>query len=223
MIGPGVRGRGRVTALPIDYMHRTDSELVTAYVQGGNDRAFSILVERHQERIFGYLLGMVRDRDVANDLFQETFIRAIRAMRSERATYSAQGKWLQWVMRIARNAALDHLRSRKRFAQPGGLNEDDSSWEEQLVDEDPDALDRLQLDERGAWLRKAIESLPEEQREVVLLRHDSELTFREIAELTDCSINTALGRMRYALINLRKILGKPDAYAVSGTRSSQST
>lgn len=188
-------------------MHRSDEALVAAYLQQSDQRAFQILVERHQERIFGYLLGMVKDRDVANDLFQDTFVRAIKAMHAQRASYTAQGRWVQWVMRIARNAALDHLRSRKRWrTAPAGDDDDREPLWERLPDNGPDAAEQLQQAEQAEWLKSCIDQLPPEQREVLLLRHESDLTFREIAELTDCSINTALGRMRYALQNLRRMM-----------------
>jgi RNA polymerase sigma-70 factor (ECF subfamily) len=186
----------------------TDAELVTAYVETGDQRAFSQLLARHQERIFGYLMGMVRDREVANDLFQETLYRAIQAMHERRGSYESQGRWLAWTMRIARNAALDWLRSRKKWSDVDksfGDEEGTSFWD-RLPDEAPDAQSLLGRSHLWEEVEAAIEQLPAEQREVVLMRHQSELTFREIAELTGVSINTALGRMRYALINLRKIL-----------------
>ncbi|HYE95713.1 MAG TPA: sigma-70 family RNA polymerase sigma factor [Rubricoccaceae bacterium] len=189
-------------------MSLTDEELVAAYLERGDERAFGLLVARHQERLFGYLVGMVRDRSVAQDLFQETFLRAIQAMHARRGSYEQQGRWLAWLMRIARNAALDHLRARKKWldVDPGSDDDDGPSFWDRLADRAPDAealLQRAHLDEEVA---AAIERLPPEQREVVLMRHQSELTFREIAEITGVSINTALGRMRYALINLRKVL-----------------
>ena len=190
-------------------MNPTDSELVAAYIQREDHQAFGLLLERHQERIFGYLMGMVRDRTVADDLFQETFYRAIRAMNSDRGSYDSQGRWLQWIMRIARNAALDHLRSSKR-RNSRIANEDDRRLDiDQIaVDDDPDAAEQLQREEQHEFLYACINRLPEEQREVLLMRHESELTFREIAELTNCSINTALGRMRYALLHLRRMMNE---------------
>lgn len=188
-------------------MKPTDSELVSAYIDGRDQQAFGLLLSRHQERIFGYLMGMVRDRSVADDLFQETFIRAIRAMNAERGSYDAQGKWVQWIMRIARNTALDHMRSQKRRRSRSAFDDDESLDLDQIaVDGDPTAFESMQTEEQNEFLFACIDRLPAEQREVVMLRHESELTFREIAELTDCSINTALGRMRYALLNLRRMM-----------------
>jgi RNA polymerase sigma-70 factor, ECF subfamily len=190
-------------------MHVADEQLVAAYLDRGDHRAFSTLVTRHQERIFGYLLGMVRDRDTANDLFQDTFLRVVAAMRQERGSYTKQDRWLAWVMRIARNAALDHLRSRKKWQDvPDGSGEDGLSFWETLADDAAPQDELLHQTEQAEWLEACIERLPPEQREVLLMRHEAELTFREIADLTDCSINTALGRMRYALLNLRRMMSE---------------
>ena len=188
-------------------MHPSDEDLVSAYLDKNDQQAFSLLVERHQERIFGYLMGMVRDRNTANDLFQETFLRVIRAMQNQRGTYTKQGRWVAWVMRIARNATLDYLRSRKKWQDVEDLgSEDFDSFWERLPDESLAADEILHQSEQHHWLQEGIEQLSPEQREVLLLRHESDLTFREIAQLTDCSINTALGRMRYALLNLRRFM-----------------
>lgn len=185
-------------------MHPTDEALAAAYIERDDENAFRTLVERHEARIFGYLLGMVRNREVANDLFQETFLRVISAMRRERGSYERQGRWLAWVMRIARNSALDHLRRRKKW-QDVDKDGEETFWE-QMPDDMPIADDRLRHVEQARLLEVCIRNLPPEQREVVLLRHETDLTFREIADLTGVSINTALGRMRYALINLRKMM-----------------
>jgi RNA polymerase sigma-70 factor, ECF subfamily len=188
-------------------MHPTDEELVAAYLERQDEQAFELLVRRHQDRIYGYLLGMVRDRATANDLFQDTFLRVVAAMRKERASYERQGRWLAWVMRIARNAALDHARRRKKWHDVDSNDDDGLSFWDAVVDEQVTPLDmRLHEADRRAWLERCIEQLPEEQREVLLLRHETDLTFREIAELTGVSINTALGRMRYALLNLKKMM-----------------
>ncbi|MEZ4701110.1 MAG: sigma-70 family RNA polymerase sigma factor [Rhodothermales bacterium] len=188
-------------------MHPSDEQLVSAYLDHNDERAFSLLVSRHQERIFGYLLGMVRDRSVANDLFQETFLRVIRAMQNQRGSYAQQDRWLAWVMRIARNAALDYLRSRKKWQDVPDLGDDDApSFWERLPADGIAADELMHRGEQADWLQACIDRLPPEQREVLLLRHESEMTFKEIAQLTDCSINTALGRMRYALLNLRRMM-----------------
>ncbi len=187
-------------------MYRLDDQLVAAYLERGDQWAFRQLVERHQERIYGYLLGMVRDRTTADDLFQETFLRVISAMQQKRGSYVQQGRWLAWVMRIARNATLDHFRSRQKWTdiQAGEKPGDVSFWE-RLADDAPSADEVLHRNNQWDVLRRCIDKLPYAQREVLLLRQESDLTFREIAELTGVSINTALGRMRYALLNLRKM------------------
>ncbi len=187
-------------------MHPADEELIVRYVESGDERAFRTLVERHQEKVFGYLMGMVKDRDVANDLFQETYVRVIRALSADRGSYSHQGKWIHWVMRIARNAALDFLRSRKKWTDVSSATDDGPDYWDRLEDDHPGADVQLALSEDVDCLKECIEQLSPEQREVLLLRHESDLTFREIAELTNCSINTALGRMRYALLNLRQMM-----------------
>ena len=192
-------------------MHPADEELIVRYVESGDEIAFRTLVERHQEKVFGYLMGMVKDRDAANDLFQETYVRVIRALAAERGSYSHQGKWINWVMRIARNAALDHLRSRKKWADVSSNAEDGPDYWDRLEDNHPGADVSLALSEDVECLKECILQLAPEQREVLLLRHESELTFREIAELTNCSINTALGRMRYALLNLRQMMSEARA------------
>lgn len=185
-----------------------DEVLVLQYVEHGDDRAFRTLVERHQERVFGFIFGMVRDRDVANDLFQDTYIRIIAALQKQRGSYSQQDRWLGWVLRIARNATLDYLRTRKRWQDVSSLSdaEDDCSYWDRLPDEQPSVDASIHRSEQSDFLWSCIDTLAHDQREVLLLRHESELTFREIADLTGCSINTALGRMRYALLNLRRTM-----------------
>ena len=148
--------------------HQTDEALVAAYLDDGDQRAFRLLVERHQERIYGYLLGMVRNRAVADDLFQETFTRVIDAMQRRRASYSKQGRWLAWVMRIARNAAIDHMRRRKKWSDVDGAREDGRSYWDDLPSEALPADEVLHRMRQYDWLAECIERLPPEQREVVL-------------------------------------------------------
>ena len=198
-------------------MQPSDEELVTAYLEEGDDHAFRRLVERHQDRIFGYLMGMVKDRAVANDLFQETFERVIKAMQGQRGSYSSQGQWLSWVMSIARNAAIDHTRRQKKWKEVPQEEDDGRSFWDTLEDDSPYADEQLHRAEQREWLDEHIEQLASEQREVLLLRQETDLTFREIAELQDVSINTALGRMRYALKNLRKMMEASNETALVGT------
>lgn len=199
-------------------MHPTDEELVAAYLEDGDERAFRQLVERHQDRIFGYIMGMVKNRALANDLFQETFVRVIDAMQDRRGSYTQQGHWISWVMRIARNATIDHIRKQKKWADVSNDDPDDNrSFWERLPDDAPYADEELHRSEQREWLDEHIQQLSPEQREVLLLRQTTDLTFREIAELTDVSINTALGRMRYALKNLRKMIEASGKTSLAGT------
>ena len=198
-------------------MQPTDEELVSAYLDESDEQAFRRLVERHQDRMFGYLMGMVKDRAVANDLFQETFERVIKAMHGERGSYDRQGQWLSWVMSIARNAAIDHTRKQKKWTDVPQDEDDGRSFWDTLEDDSPYADEQLHRAEQREWLDEHIEQLAPEQKEVLLLRQETDLTFREIAELQDVSINTALGRMRYALKNLRKMMEASDETALVGT------
>jgi RNA polymerase sigma-70 factor (ECF subfamily) len=201
-------------------MQPTDEELVTAYLEDDDEQAFRQLVERHQDRIFGYLMGMVKDRATANDLFQETFERVIKAMQGQRGSYDPQGQWLSWVMSIARNAAIDHTRKQKKWKDVPQDEDDGRSFWDTLEDDSPYADEQLHRAEQREWLDEHIEQLAPEQKEVLLLRQETDLTFREIAELQEVSINTALGRMRYALKNLRKMMEASNETALVGTLDS---
>lgn len=184
------------------YTEHDDHHLVRLYLKKGDEGAFRELLNRHQAKIYSYIYSMVGNADMANDVFQETFTKVITRMDE---TYDEQGKWIAWVMRIAHNSTIDMLRKQKRFVDVTSKDEEDSDFYDRLPDVDaPSAQDGMELDEDKAKLMRHIQRLPAEQREVVMLRHYYDLSFKEIAELTDVSINTALGRMRYALINLRK-------------------
>lgn len=188
----------------IDYGQTDDQDLVRLYRRKGDERAFQTLLDRHKSKIYSYIYSMVGRADVANDIFQETFTKVITKLDD---TYNEQGKWIAWVMRIAHNATIDYIRKRKRFVDVNANNtEDDNDFYDRLPDEKlVDAETRLEMDEAKESLMKHISELPDEQRQVVMLRHYYEMSFKEIAEITNVSINTALGRMRYALINLRKM------------------
>ena len=191
--------------IPDSYDQMKDRELVALYRENEDQLAFKELMNRHQAKVYSYIFSMVHNREVTNDIFQETFTKVITKMDD---TYNEQGKWIAWVMRIAHNATIDHIRKQKRFVDVKGSYDDDSKTDfyDRLPDEDAVAQDeKLELDESTSELLKHISNLPEEQRTVVMLRHYYEMPFKEIADLTDVSINTALGRMRYALINLRKM------------------
>jgi RNA polymerase sigma-70 factor (ECF subfamily) len=200
------------------YNSLDDQELVRLFRRENDQTAFSELLSRHQNKIYSYIYSMVTNQEVANDIFQETFTKVITKMDD---TYNEQGKWIAWVMRIAHNATIDHIRKQKRFVDVNSSDDADYDFYDRLEDTDtPDAQDNLEFDEAKSSLMKHIDSLPKEQREVVMLRHYYEMSFKEISELTNVSINTALGRMRYALINLRKMFekenGKEYQYAERG-------
>ncbi len=190
------------------YKQLDDKDLVRFYRQNGDEQAFSELMNRHQTKIYSYIYSMVGGAGKADDIFQETFTKVITKMDD---TYNEQGKWIAWVMRIAHNATIDYLRKQKRFVDVSSNYDDESNTDfyDRLPDEDLiSAQEQLEKDEAKESLMKHIGDLSEEQRQVVMLRHYYEMPFKEIAELTDVSINTALGRMRYALINLRKLFDK---------------
>lgn len=183
-----------------------DQELVRMYRKNGDENAFKVLLQRHQSKIYSYIYSMVGNGETANDIFQETFTKVITKMDD---TYNEQGKWIAWVMRIAHNATIDFLRKKKRFVDVNSKDDGDYDFYDRLPDEGYiDAQEVIEMEQAKGSLMKHIASLPKEQREVVMLRHYYEMSFKEIAELTDVSINTALGRMRYALINLRKMFDK---------------
>lgn len=189
---------------PTNYKELKDRELVRKFRKTADESAFNELMNRHQQKIYSYIFSMVMNPEEANDLFQTTFTKVITKMDD---TYKEQGKWIAWVMRIAHNATIDYLRKQKRYIDVSGWSDEDSSTDyfDRMEDESVvDADEQLVENETRSSLMKHIAKLPEEQRSVVLLRHYYEMPFKEIAELTDVSINTALGRMRYALINLRK-------------------
>ncbi|MFD2826226.1 RNA polymerase sigma factor [Leeuwenhoekiella polynyae] len=181
----------------------TDAVLVSNYIQG-DEAALSVLISRHQQRIYSFIYSKVYDRDVTEDIFQDTFIKVIRTLK--RGGYNEEGKFLPWVMRIAHNLVIDYFRKNKRM--PKFDNTGDFNIFSVLGDPDLNAEKRIIKDQVEEDVRKLIEELPEDQRDVLLMRIYKDMSFKEIAERTDVSINTALGRMRYALINLRKVIEK---------------
>lgn len=180
----------------------SDRVLLNNYLSGDRS-AISELIERHSQRVRNYIGMMVKDSDIANDIFQETFIKAVQVIDEGR--YVDSGKFLSWVLRIAHNRVLDHFRREKSSKQ---VNESEAGYDMigTMRFSEPTAEDNLVLSEVEQTVRNLIDQLPEEQQEVVRLRYYSKLSFQEIAEQTDVSINTALGRMRYALINLRRMI-----------------
>lgn len=183
----------------------SDQELVRLYVSG-QDRAFETLLRRHKSQIFTKILYMVKDRDAAEDIFQDTFIKAIQTLKSGK--YNEEGKFLPWVMRIAHNLVIDHFRKGKKM--PSVRSTEDHDVFATISHDDMNVEEKTIWDQILVDVRKLIEHLPQEQREVVIMRHYYDMSFKEIAETCDISINTALGRMRYALINLRKLVEQKD-------------
>lgn len=181
----------------------SDSQLIKSYLSGRED-ALQTLISRHQQRIFSYILVRIQDEDLANDVFQDTFVKVINTLK--RGKYNEEGKFLQWTMRIAHNLVIDHFRRNKRM--PTMSPSDEFDIFDVLQDGTLNAEKAMIKSQIECDLHELIDKLPAEQREVLRLRHFSGLSFKDIAEQTDVSINTALGRMRYALINLRKMMEK---------------
>jgi len=183
-----------------------DQELVQAYIKG-DQAAIEILINRHRSKVYTYILLTIKNQQLAEDLFQETFIKVIQSLRSGK--YRDNGKFLSWVIRIAHNLVIDHFRKEKQLnTLSNDSYETDIFNSKKMSDKNVEEFlieDQIQND-----VRKLIDELPDDQKEVILLRHYGGLSFKEIADQTNVSINTALGRMRYALINLRKLIKKHD-------------
>lgn len=181
----------------------SDSRLVSQYVNG-NEEAFAELLERHQQRVYTTIYLIVKERTVAEDLMQETFIRVIKTLKSGR--YNESGKFLPWVLRIAHNLAVDRYRKKKRFPEIV-LHDGSPVFNTMEFASEPYEVAQMRKDV-SSQLRQLIQELPEKQREVLVMRHYMGMSFKEIAKSVDIPVNTALGRMRYALINLRKLISK---------------
>jgi RNA polymerase sigma factor (sigma-70 family) len=182
-----------------------DQELVSQYL-GGNEDVLQTLIQRHQSKIYSYIFQIVKDSQLAEDVFQDTFFKVINTLR--KGNYNEEGKFLPWVLRIAHNLIIDHFRKNKRMPVVDGGEDFDIF--DILPLKQGNVEDMLIKDQIHSDVRKLIQFLPADQKEVLMLRHYSDLSFREIADLTNVSINTALGRMRYALINLRKLIVEKD-------------
>jgi len=181
-----------------------DQELVNAYIQG-SESSFETLISRHRAKVYSYILLMVKDQTISEDIFQDTFIKVIKTLKSGK--YTEEGKFLPWVMRIAHNLIIDHFRKAKRMPSFESNDEEFDIFDVIRIP-DKSAEDMIIRDQIHVDVRKLIEQLPKEQKEVLFMRHYADMSFNEIAEQTNVSINTALGRMRYALINLRKLIDK---------------
>lgn len=183
--------------------HATDNQLVQSF-QEGNTRALEVLVNRHKDKLFTSINILVKDKYLAEDLFQDVFIKIIDTLRNNR--YNEEGKFLPWAVRIAHNLCVDHFRKVKRT--PGITTSDDRDIFE-VINVNEDSADKaIMKSQTHETIRAILELLPEEQREVIVLRHYADLSFKEISAITNCSINTALGRMRYGLLNMRKIMAE---------------
>ncbi|MCC8360241.1 RNA polymerase sigma factor [Salinimicrobium sediminilitoris] len=187
----------------MDNAQANDAFLVKSYMEG-DEQSLSILINRHQQRIYSFIFSKVFDKDIAEDIFQDTFIKVIRTLK--RGKYNEEGKFLPWVMRISHNLVIDHFRKNKRM--PKFENSGDFNIFSVLCDSDLNAEKRIIKDQIEADVQELIKELPEDQLEVLVMRIYKDMSFKEISERTGVSINTALGRMRYALINLRKVIEK---------------
>lgn len=179
----------------------SDQELINSYLKGDNS-AFEILLNRHKEKIYTSIFLFVKNTELAEDIFQEVFIKIIDTIRKEK--YNNEGKFVQWAMRIAYNMCVDNFRKSKRMTI---VNPNETHDIFNIIESDSDHKETsLIKDQINSRLREVIDRLPDEQREVIILRHYADMSFKEIAQMTNVSINTSLGRMRYALINLRKMV-----------------
>ncbi|MCV9388364.1 RNA polymerase sigma factor [Reichenbachiella ulvae] len=181
----------------------SDSQLVSRY-KNGNEAAFEELVLRHKSRVFTTIYLIVKDKYIAEDLLQDTFIKVVKTVKSGK--YNEEGKFLPWVLRIAHNLAIDFFRKEKRYPK---IVMEDGTGVFNTLDFAEDSVESLQIkDDTNALLKNLVQELPETQKEVLIMRHYMQMSFQDIADTTNVSINTALGRMRYALINLRKKMQK---------------
>jgi len=179
----------------------TDAVLVKSYIDG-DENALSVLIKRHKHKIYSFIYSKVFDRDITEDIFQDAFIKVIRNLKLGK--YNEEGKFLPWVMRISHNLVIDHFRKNNRM--PKFDNSGEFSIFSVLGDPALNAEKRLIKDQVECDVRRLIEELPQDQKDVLVMRMYKDMSFKEISERTGVSINTALGRMRYALINLRKVI-----------------
>jgi len=180
-----------------------DSVLVSDYISG-KEASLSILINKHQQRLFSFIYSKIQDKDLTEDIFQDTFIKVIKTLK--KGKYNEEGKFLPWVMRIAHNLVIDHFKKNNRM--PFFKNTDEFNIFSVLHDGTMNAEKRLIQEQIYDDVRELISELPEEQKEVLVMRMYKDMSFKEISENTGVSINTALGRMRYALINMRKLIEK---------------
>ena len=187
-----------------------DSKLVSRYISG-HEKSLEILINRHKQRIYSFIYSKVYDRNLTEDIFQDTFIKVIRTLKL--GNYNEEGKFISWVMRIAHNLVIDHFRKNSRI--PKFENSYDFDIFSVLKNTDIDIENKMIKDQILGEVKKIIEFLPHDQKEVLIYRYYNDLSFKEISEKTGVSINTSLGRMRYALINLRNIIKKKNIILTS--------
>ena len=185
----------------MDFSKFNDKQLISAYISG-KDSFINEIIRRHQARVMGYIVVSVKDKDIANDIFQDTFIKVVNKLKV--GAYNEEGKFIHWVLRIAHNLIIDHFRKTGRVQMVRSSEEYDVF--NQLPVFDKNAEDEIMAQQTHQRIRELVELLPESQREVLKMRHYQEMSFKDIADQTNVSINTALGRMRYAIINLRKMV-----------------
>jgi RNA polymerase sigma-70 factor (ECF subfamily) len=180
-----------------------DALLVQDYI-AGNEESLSVLIKRHESRIYGFIYSKIADRDTSNDIFQDTFIKVIKTLKSK--SYNEEGKFLPWVMRIAHNLIIDHFRKNKKM--PLLRETEEFSIFSIMSDDSPTIENKIISDQVEVDIKRLIDELPNDQKEVLVMRMYHDMSFKEISEITGVSINTSLGRMRYALMNLRKVIDK---------------
>ena len=179
----------------------SDARLISFYLDG-NEKALEFLIRRHQQRIFNFIFSKVLDRETAEDIFQDTFIKVVKTLKN--GVYNEEGKFLPWVMRISHNLIIDHFRRSNRI--PSLETKEDFDIFQMIGDGSLNVESLLVNDQIVADLQRLVQELPDDQKEVLQMRLYRDMSFKEIAEKTKVSINTALGRMRYAIINLRKLI-----------------
>lgn len=182
----------------------TDQDLVRLFLDG-NSNSLDILLNRHKSKVFSFIMSKVKNKSIAEDIFQDAIIKVITSL--QKGKYNEEGKFLPWVMRISHNLVIDHFRKQKRIPVVGKSKKFEDFDIFDVIDNNELSKEKnMMVDEQTQMLKKLINSLPDSQREVLIMRHYEDLSFKEIAEKTGVSINTALGRMRYALLNVRKEL-----------------
>ena len=185
------------------FIQKSDQELIKIYLTG-DESALGMLIQRHQSQIFSFLMSKLKNKAIAEDLFQDVFVKVINTMKAGK--YNEEGKFLPWVMRIAHNLVIDHFRKSNRM--PAFRNTDEFDIFSVLGDGNLNAEKQLIQEQIFSDVKELVNELPEEQKEVLVMRMYKDMSFKEISENTGVSINTALGRMRYALINMRKLIKK---------------